>query len=560
MPKIEIDGKPVEVPAGTNLVEAAKLLNIEIPTYCYHPGLTVVGSCRMCQVEMEQNGRTSVVLGCNTPAADGMKVITTSEKVHTLRASALEFLLQNHPLDCPICDDAGECDLQNYYMRYGLHDSRVNLLDKIHKHKVHDVGPTVVLDSERCVLCSRCVRFCREVAGVDELGIFGHGMQSELMNPPGKRLENDYSGNVVDLCPVGALTDKDFRFKRRVWYMERTPSVCTGCSRGCNINIDWEIERRYKDPQRRIQRLKPRYNRMVNEWWMCDRGRYGYHAVDAPDRLTAPHTRSETNGQGALTVDLVLQRAAAKIKAAVSKNGPKSVAVIASPHSSNEDLFLLKSLFVDTLKVDTIDINVSKEETGKQDEILMKADLTPNRRGAEEFGFHSGKNGGMSGDDILSGALDGDYDVLIVVHHDLSRLMGPKELAKLDQRCDYILYLGTHENGTVPVADDVIPLAMSAEREASYTNFEGRVQKTAKPFEPRGQARDEWSIWQDLAQLLGIPWKYASAADVFDAMGNSVPSFKGLTWEGLGNSGKMLAGVPEPAYRKVQSSKPLPAY
>ncbi len=560
MPKIEIDSKPVEVPAGTNLIEAAKLLNIEIPNYCYHPGLAVVGSCRMCQVELEHNGRKSVILGCNTPAADGMKITTNSESVHSLRASVLEFLLQNHPLDCPICDDAGECDLQNFYMRYGLHDSRVDLLEKIHKHKVHDVGPTVVLDSERCVLCSRCVRFCREIAGVDELGIFGHGMESELMNPPGRRLENDYSGNVVDLCPVGALTDKDFRFKRRVWYLERTPSICTGCSRSCNIFIDWAAERRYKDPQRRIQRLKPRYNRMVNEWWMCDRGRYSYHSVDAPDRLLVPRTKAETNGHSPLSVEHVVQFAAEKIKNAVAKHGPQSVAVMASSNSSNEDLFLLRSLFRDTLNVESVDVNLSREDRGKQDEILMRADLTPNRRGAQEFGLSSTDAKGVSGDDILSAALEGDYEVLIVVHHDLSRMLSAKDLTKLDKSCDYILYLGTHENGMAQVADDVIPIAMWAERDASYTNFQGRVQKTVKPFEPLGEAVVEWEVWQRMAGLLGATWNYQSAEQIFDGIGGSVLSFKGLTWEGLGSMGKMLMGVPEPPYRKVQSDKPMPAY
>jgi NADH-quinone oxidoreductase subunit G len=560
MPKIEIDSKPVEVPAGTNLVEAAKLLNIEIPTYCYHPGLTVVGSCRMCQVEMELNGRKSVVLGCNTPAADGMKITTNSAKVQSLRASVLEFLLQNHPLDCPVCDDAGECDLQNYYMRYGLYESRVNLIEKIHKHKVHDVGPSVVLDSERCVLCSRCVRFCREIAGVDELGIFGHGMESELLNVPGKRLENDYAGNVVDLCPVGALTDKDFRFKRRVWYLKRTPSICTGCSRGCNISMDWEYERRYKDPQRRLQRFKPRYNRMVNEFWMCDRGRYSYHAVDAPDRLLEPRTKASLNGSEPLTVTKVIEHAAEKIRTAVSKHGPKSVAILASARSSNEDLFLLRSLFSDMLKVETMDVNHSAEETGKADEILMKSDLTPNRRGAMALSVSAAEGKGVSGDDLLSGALDGDYEVLIVVHHDLSRMLNAKELAKLDQRCEYILYLDTHDNALVQIADDVIPLAMYAEREASYTNFQGRVQKTAKPFEPRGQAVDEWKVWQEMAVVMGADWKYATAEEVFDSMSGTVPSFKGLTWEGLGDTGKMLAGVLEPTYRKVQSAKSLPPY
>jgi len=559
MPFLEIDNKPLEVPPGTNLIEAAKRLNIEIPHYCYHPGLTVVGSCRMCQVEVELNGRKSVVVGCNTPAVDGMKVTTKSPAVHSLQSSVLEFLLQHHPLDCPICDDAGECDLQNYYMEHGLHDSHVELAEKRRKHKVADVGPTVVLDGERCVLCSRCVRFCREIAGVDELGIFGHGDASELMSVPGKRLENPYAGNVVDLCPVGALTDKDFRFKRRVWYLQRTPSICTGCSRGCNIYVDWETSRSYKNPQRRIQRLKPRYNRWVNEWWICDRGRYGYHSVDARDRLTEARTKTDS-GHTIASVDDVIARAAMRIKVALDKHGPKSVGVLGSAHSSNEDLFLLKKLFAGELRVQNLHVNLAGEEKGAEDEILMKADLTPNRRGALEVGVGEWGGGGPSGDDILSAAVDGDYEVLIVVHHDLTRMLSQKERNKLDQNCEYVLYLGTHETGAAHLADDVVPLAVWAEREATYTNFHGRVQRTWKPFEPLGAALCEWEVWQRIAFLLDKKWDFASAASVFDAIGGDVPAFKGLTWEGLGEAGKMLTGAPEPAYRKVQSARPLPAY
>jgi NADH-quinone oxidoreductase subunit G len=558
MPTIEINGKPVAVPAGTNLIEAAEQINIEIPHYCYHPGLSVVGSCRMCQVEIEQNGRRSVAIGCNTPAVDGMKVFLDTEEIRKRQSSALEFLLQNHPLDCPICDDAGECDLQNYYMKFGLHDSRMELAEKHHKHKVHDVGPTVVLDAERCVLCHRCVRFCREIAGVDQLGIVNHGMQNEIGNVPGTRLDNDYAGNVVDLCPVGALTDKDFRFKRRVWYLKRTPSICTGCSRGCNVSVDWETARNYKDPQRRIQRVKPRYNRLVNEWWMCDRGRYSYHTVDSPDRLTAPQSAS-SNGH-APTVDEILARAADKIKTAISKHGAKSVAVLGSARSSNEDLFLLKSLFADGLKIQNMDVSLSGEAKGKEDEILMKADLSPNRRGAQEIGVRPWGGGGLSGDEMLAGAMDGDLDVLIVLYHDVVKPLNPKELAKLSQQCGYLLYLGTHQCATAAAAHDVLPLSMWAEREASYTNFQGRVQRTQAALAPLETATDEWRIWQRLGAALGVTLTFESSEEVFDAMGTTIASFKGLTWDGLGTGGRMLTGVAEPAYRKVQSAQPLPPY
>lgn len=559
MPWLEIDGKPVDVPAGMNLIEAARLLNVEIPHYCYHAGLTVVGSCRMCQVEVEVGGRKSVAIACNTRASDGMKVVTKSDVVQKLRRSVLEFYLQHHPLDCPICDDAGECDLQNYYMEHGLHDSRMPLLEKKHKHKVMDIGPTIVLDSERCVVCTRCVRFCREITGTGELGVFGHGRDAELLNTPGRILDNDYSGNVVDVCPVGALTDKDFRFKRRVWYMKRTASVCTGCSRGCNIFIDWELDRRYKDPERRIQRLKPRYNKMVNEWWICDQGRYSYHAVDAPNRLLAPKTNAQANGH-APSINEVIARVAARIESTIEKQGAGSVAVIASSASSNEDLFLLNRLFIDKLKVQSIDVSFGFEQKGKDDELLKRADLTPNRRGALELKIRPWGGDGQGGDELLAAAVEGEFDVLVVVRHDLSKEMSERELAKLRKNTSYIVYLSSHENGLTDLADDVLPLAMWAEREATYTNFQGRVQKTAKPFDPRGMAAPEWEIWQKLGSQIGLKADFESAQQVFDGLGAQIESFKGLTWESLGSGGRMLNGAPEPAYKRVQTSSPLSAY
>ncbi len=542
-----------------NLIEAARLLNVEIPHYCYHAGLTVVGSCRMCQVEVEVGGRKSVAIGCNTKAADGMKVYTKTEVVHKLRQSILEFYLQHHPLDCPICDDAGECDLQNYYMEHGLHESRVALAEKKHKHKVVDVGPTVVLDSERCVLCSRCVRFCREITGTDELGIFNHGRDAELLTTPGKRLDNDYSGCVVDLCPVGALTDKDFRFKRRVWYMKRTASVCTGCSRGCNIFMDWEIDRRYKDPERRIQRLKPRYNQMVNEWWICDQGRYSYHAVDAANRLMAPVTKSASNGH-APSIDEVIASVAEKLQAVVAKSGAGSIAVLASASSSNEDLYALNRLFVEKLKVQNIDCTFGFEPKGKEDELLKRADLTPNRRGALELKIKPWGGDGQGGDELLAAVVEGEFDAVIVIRHDLSKALSERDLAKLRKNTGYIVCLAEHTTGWSDVADVVLPLAMWAEREATYTNFQGRVQKTARPFEPHGLARAEWEIWSKLGAHFGVELGAETPQALFDRIGAHFESFAGLSWDALSTGGKMLNGTPEPAYRRVQSAHPLPAY
>jgi NADH-quinone oxidoreductase subunit G len=555
MPQIEINGKSVDVPANINIIEAAKTLGIEIPHYCFHEGLHVVGSCRMCQVEVEQHGRRSLVIGCSTTVADGMKVFTDTEPVRKQRQMVLEFLLQHHPLDCPICDDAGECDLQNYYMEHGLHDSRIELSEKLHKHKAFDAGPTIVLDSERCVLCSRCVRFLLEITGTGELAIFGQGETSELMTIPAVKLDNPYAGCVVDLCPVGALTDKDFRFKRRVWYLKSAPSICMECSRGCNIEIDYDTHRPYKAPSRRIQRLKPRYNKSVNEWWMCDRGRYSYHPVDAADRLTSVQARA-SNGDSAPNIRRVLQEVARAIKTAKEKHGTKSIAVIASAKSSNEDLYLLHRLFVQHLGLHHVDVALKSEPIGPEDEILRKSDLTPNRRGAFEIGFRPATSGKLSGDDILKTALAKEIQVLIVVRHDLGLALPQEHLARLGN-LNYVLYLAEHGNATTGIAHGVIPLATWAERDGSYTNFQGRVQRTTQAFPPLGAALPEWEIWRLLGAEVGLTIRAKNAEEVFADLAKNVTAFRGLTWDSLVPSGRMLAGVPEPAYRKVQTSRPL---
>jgi NADH-quinone oxidoreductase subunit G len=513
----------------------------------------------MCQVEVEVGGRKSIAIACNTKAADGMKVTTKSETIQKLRRSILEFYLQHHPLDCPICDDAGECDLQNYYMEHGLHDSRMPLEEKKHKHKVVEVGPHVVLDSERCVLCSRCVRFCREITGTDELGIFGHGRDAELLNAPGRKLDNDYSGCVVDLCPVGALTDKDFRFRRRVWYMKRTASICTGCSRGCNIFVDWETDRRYKDPDRRIQRLKPRYNEKVNEWWMCDHGRYSYHLVDSAARLIEPKTNAQGNGHTP-SVDEVVARATAKIEAAIEKHGAGSIAVLASAASSNEDLFALKRLVVDKLKVQNLDCTFQFESRGREDELLKRADLTPNRRGVLELGIKPWGGEGQGGEDLLNAAVEGEFDIVIVVRHDLSALLSERVVSKLRKNTGYLLYLGSHHSGFADIADDVLPLAMWAERDGSYTNFQGRVQRANRILDPKGFALAEWEIWKLFGERFGVEMPEDTVSALFNSLCKSSEPFKALNWELLGSKGAMLNGAPEPPYRRVQTARPLAAY
>ncbi len=274
MPKCKINGHEVEVHEGATIIEAFKKLEQEIAHYCWHPGLSVAGVCRLCMVEIE--GVPKLQIACNTVVKDGMVITNQSENVKDTVKWGLDFHLINHPLDCPICDQAGECGLQDQYMQFGKYDPEMSE-SKVKKHKVIDLGPTVVLDSERCILCSRCVRFTDEVSKTHELGIFNRGDRSEIGTFDGRPLDNGYSLNTVDICPVGALTSKDFRFRQRVWYLKEAESICPGCSTGCNVKVYYNEEG--------LWRTKPRYNEQVNGYWMCDEGRNTYKFVNETQRL-----------------------------------------------------------------------------------------------------------------------------------------------------------------------------------------------------------------------------------------------------------------------------------
>ncbi|MBK5095354.1 MAG: (2Fe-2S)-binding protein, partial [Deltaproteobacteria bacterium] len=266
MPTFTINGISVDVPERTTVLEAAKTVGIEIPHYCYHPKLSIAGNCRMCLVEVEKFPKLQIA--CNTFVTDGMVVKSNTEKVRQAVTGVLEFLLINHPIDCPICDQAGECGLQIYYMKYGLHKSRYAFEDKVHKKKVQDIGGQIILDAERCILCSRCIRFLEEVTGTSELEFFQRGDHSEISLFPGRPLDNQYTGNLADICPVGALTSKDFRFKCRVWNLRGAKSICPGCANGCNVEAHFK--------ENILYRLVPRQNDEVNQTWMCDPGRLEY--------------------------------------------------------------------------------------------------------------------------------------------------------------------------------------------------------------------------------------------------------------------------------------------
>jgi NADH-quinone oxidoreductase subunit G len=529
MPKLTIDGKEIEVEAGTNLIEAARRLGVEVPHYCYHPGLSIAGQCRLCMVDIDKTPRPTIA--CNTQAADGMVVHTDTERVKQSRRSMMEFHLINHPLDCPVCDQAGECWLQIYYMKHGLYDPRMTD-EKVHKPKAVPLGPHVMLDAERCILCSRCVRFCDEITGTGELGIFNRGDHSEIGLFPGRDLVNNYAANVVDICPVGALTDRDFRFQVRVWYLDTAKSVCTGCARGCNIEVHVNRRRPHHAEGRRVARLKPRFNAEVNAWWLCDVGRYHFDFVDAPTRLTAPARR----GPGG-SAEVAWEEAVSAVAEVLRRHPPEQVAVLASPRMANEDLLALRRV-LEARGITQVAFDVPPAAPAEGDDFLLRADRAPNRRGAELLGL------GGDAAAILAAARGGRLRCLWVFHHDLLAAGWPSsEAAEALGRVETVIFTGTNANATSDRAHLVLPAAAWVEREGTFTNFEGRVQRFRTATEPLGAALAEWDLLgRILAAAGGTP--AGSRAELwFRELGRTVPAFARLSYQSLGDTGQLVAGA-----------------
>ena len=536
MPKLTVNGKEITVPDGTNLIEAAREAGVEVPHYCYHPGLSIAGQCRLCMVDIDKVPRPQIA--CNTQVAEGMVVQTETERVKDTRRAMLEFHLINHPLDCPVCDQAGECFLQIYYMKHGLYDPRMTD-EKVHKPKAVPLGPHVILDAERCILCSRCVRFCDEITGTGELGIFHRGDHSEIGLFPGTALENAYSGNVIDICPVGALTDRDFRFQVRVWYLDTAKSICNGCARGCNIEIHTNKHRTHHNQGKRVARLKPRFNAEVNQWWICDAGRYGFRWIDDESRLTAPAVT--VDGQ---SVETTWDDAVATLAGQLSRYRPEEIGVLASPQMSNEDLWALRRL-LDALGAVHHDFAVPPREPGEDDKLLIRADKNPNTRGARLAGLGPGA-GGLDAGGILDAAAAKKIKLLWVLHHDLTASgFAPSRVSAALAGADTVVFQGTNASPTSERAALVLPSAAYAERDGTFTNFEGRVQRFRPALTPLGEARPDWLTFGLVAARLGKAGADAALtvdrADlVFAALAAAVPAFDGMLYRTLGDTGQMV--------------------
>ena len=533
MPTITINGLTLEAKEGSTVLQAAAQAGIEIPHYCYHPGLSVAGSCRMCQVEVA--GMPKLQVACSTPVKDGMVVNTNIELVRRAQNSVLEFLLVNHPLDCPVCDQAGECGLQDYYMRYGRNGSRL-ADDKLKRQKAKQIGPNVMLDQDRCILCTRCVRFCEEIAKTSELGVFNRGDHSVVDIYPGRELTNRYSGNVVDICPVGALTDRDFRFQVRVWYLREGDSLCTGCSRGCSICVYNNPARRHHAGGRRAVRYKPRFNAQVNKWWMCDEGRYSYKYID-DHRLTHPSCRDGEN-----PLELPWHEAAkeicSKLKTILDKHGPQAVAVLGSAQMCNEDLYLARKFFVETLGITRLTFAAATDKPGYSDNFLITADKNPNRRGALATGWPEQLTGEQG--DIVSTA-GSSLKALVVFRHPLAGAADAGALAELANKLELLVYIGTNECPAAGHAHYVLPAAAHVERDGTFTNVDGLVQSLFRVIDPIAEALPEWQIIMQWAGAMGIAYGHTRCESVFEEMSATLPAFRGLSYSAIGKGGQPLS-------------------
>lgn len=483
--KLTINGKTIEAAAGTTVFNAAAENNIFIPHYCYHPDLSVAGVCRMCMVDIEKNPRLQI--SCNTPVAEGMVVRTDTEKVKDTVKNVLELHLINHPLDCPICDKAGECKLQDFYADYGLYESRMDY-EKVHKPKVQDIG-SIVLDSERCILCSRCVRFTAEVTKTNELGIFNRGDRSVLGTVDNQPLKNDYTGNLADICPVGALTAKDFRFKQRVWFLDKTQSVCTLCAHGCNTVVS-------KNPQtNKLFRVEPRRNPEVNKSWICDRGRWDFHYVHDENRLTEPK-RWVDNQWVEQTWHTAFQSLGEEVATA-----PENVLVALSTQMTNEEIadsvstFSQKGVSAFTWVVD----EASASEKTPFDGLLKHHDLTPNARGFEKTMKTLGVSW-MNSSQASEKLKNGKYSRLLVLGLEGYEMPGLAALLLSAPSSTKVALHATSQNNFLEKCDWVLPNVSAFEKSGTLLNAQGRLQKlqasVPKQFISRDAHQVVWGISQ----------------------------------------------------------------
>lgn len=524
MAYIKIDDKEFEVENGITILQAAKKVGIKIPHYCYHPSLSIVGSCRMCLVEVQ--GAPKLMTACSTRIGevpperkvDGkydMVVRTNSQVVKTAREAVLEFLLLNHPIDCPECDQAGFCKLQDYTFKYGKDHSRYEFPKRVPPKK--DLGPTILLYTTRCILCTRCVRFTKEISGTKELFVNRRGARAEIDVFPGVPLDNKLSMNVADICPVGALVTKDFLFKPRIWNYKTKQSICTRCSKGCNITVD------YVDFENKIYRIKPRKNDAVNEHWMCDEGRLFYHELEDIKRINKPMMK--------VNDVLVASNWYKVMEEKISRMADfdsSQIAFVISPVLTNEEMFLLRKLKNEHFPKAKIVLADNFKQV--EDEVFpgftIEGQKVPNVKGFEIIFDQYEKLSSF-----IPKIEKGEVKAIYYLNGDIFAQFS-EELINAMKKLEFLAVQDVQENELTKIADVVLPSALAYEKEGTYVNSKGRVQRARQMLMVPGGAKTDFEILVDLYEKYNLPAPIRPKK-VFDEMALTIKEFEGMDYKKL---------------------------
>jgi NADH-quinone oxidoreductase subunit G len=557
---LTIDGTAVTVAKGTSVLQAAIEAGISVPYYCYHPGLGVDGSCRVCVVKIEKMAKLQT--SCSTTCTDGMVVQTRDAEVVEARAGVFEFLLVNHPLDCPVCDKGGECPLQDFSYSFGPAESRMDFPRRVFdgegvKADV-DFGPTLMLNRNRCILCTRCVRFMREIDNDAQIGIINRGGGSEIATFREEGVHSLLSGNLMDVCPVGAITTRDYRFKSRPWDNPNVAdTVCTLCSKGCSTSA-WIKAKPEWAKGTQLVRMTPRFNPEINSYWMCDIGRFDFRWVEGEGRLRKPLVR-----QGATLSAAGWHDAEPKVREALEAAGaadPMSVRFMVSAHASNEELFVLKEIVTglqgpEGVGAVTITWKHAPKAQPAGTRFVVPAADAPNVNGARDLGFATGAgNAGAPDVSSLKRAVDaGQVKVLYVLAPGPDGSLGDTQwIVEARQRgaIGTLIVQGVLNTALTAAADIVLPGAAWVEKDALYTNDQGRVQASSRTIAPPGEAREDWAILTSLGRTLGLSLGYQGSVDVRRAIAAAMP-------DGSYADAERLAFTrPIPATSWLQASNP----
>ncbi|MFW6050027.1 MAG: 2Fe-2S iron-sulfur cluster-binding protein [Myxococcota bacterium] len=513
MPTFKLNGREIPFEQGDTVIRAAWRQGIEIPHYCWHPGLSIAANCRMCLVEIQsgrkvnmpvlrwddekqdyvQDSKPKLQPACQFPASEGLEVSSVSEDVQKAQAAVQEFLLLNHPVDCPICDQAGECKLQDYYYEH-QHELKRKKTEPVHKPKGVRFGPTIVYDAERCIMCTRCIRVCDELVGDHVLDMRERGNRDEIVLAPGRELDHKYTLMTEHVCPVGALTSRDFRFVARVWFLKSQPSVCPGCATGCNMHMDYDP--RYN----RVYRLRPRDNLEVNQFWMCDDGMMTYKRIHEDRIITGLLGRGEA--QEVVAPEDALEEAVAKLK----EVEPSKLAVVLSAQHASEDNFVLVKL---AAAIGAERLYLAALGGWEGDDILRDADNNPNRRGAEVAG---GGNVGRTLADLLDDVRSGAVRGVLALGPSASQTA--EELAPLAE-LPVVVSLSSNGGPLPQIANVVVPVASWAEMHGHFVNRKNMAQRFRRAISAPPGVEPAWKTLAQMAERLGKPLPYRKEPDVW---------------------------------------------